>query len=126
MIRISMLLGAILALGLLAGSGCPVPQPIPDPAHTVVVMADLSTPAVADLASRPSGAKACAVGTAMPGQSAVCDGRFTADLLACVRCKVTSGCVLHEVPGLGEVGVYCVATCNDTACSAVAAKPRKK
>ncbi len=67
---------------------------------------------------RASTAPPCAASTVMPRQGDVCDGRFTVEGLACVRCDVGSGCVL------GNVIVYCTATCNDPACTPSAASHR--
>lgn len=41
----------------------------------------------------------------------VCEGRFTVDGLACVRCDVSAGC-LH-----GRDVVYCTPACSDPECA---------
>jgi hypothetical protein len=56
---------------------------------------------------------ACDSRTPMPRQEDVCEGRFTREKLACVKCIVPEGCMFADAV------VYCAPSCEDRACSAV-------
>lgn len=83
MIRTALLSVALLII--CTGAGCP-PKPTPQ---------DLGPPrdlaAIGDLAV-PAGVGACPIGMPLPVATDVCDGLFTAEGFACVRCEA-GGCM---------------------------------
>lgn len=87
---------------MLVMHACPAPLPPKPVDGTVVVSSDFGVPGLAR----------CARDAGLPTSEDVCDGRTTAEGLACVRCKNMHAC-------LDSVDVvYCVAgtDCSDPRC----------